>query len=394
MSRAETLTEGRRPPRHAWNTAYTTADDRDAEAPLEGERPRASGHGRHLSGGTKPRGCARARASDLPHSGRHAARRPLRHLADLRTARRGEMARSSGWAARAERLLAARPDCVERGYLLVPSAIKAVMEGDFEKARDIFAQAVVIGERFGDQDLVNLAQQGRARAIVRLGAVDEGVALMDEVMVAVTSGELSPIIVGTIYCSVVRPASSCSTCAACRNGPRRSATGASPSPTWLPIEGSVSFDAPRVKVLRGLWPDAEDEAGMPAISSLSPRAADRQGPPTTSSRRSIDCAGSSPKRKTRTAWQATPAARLIPASPSYGSRRAVVRTRPPLSAGSWTKLAIAAPGPGFSDQPWRSSSTGGLEAEARRAAEELQRSRQPWGRRTSVPSPRGRWAPC
>ncbi len=67
----------------------------------------------------------------------------------------------------------------------------------------MFAEAVSIGTRFGDRNLITLARHGMGRAMLDAGQVDDGTALLDEVMVDVTSGELSPIIAGTVYCSVI-----------------------------------------------------------------------------------------------------------------------------------------------------------------------------------------------
>jgi len=262
MSRAETLAEGRAAYlRRAWNTAYTRLAAADAEAPLNGDDLEHLGMAAHLSG--RDEACedalARAHQTFLTQGDtRRAARCAIWLILELRG--RGEMARSSGWAARAERLLAAQPDCVERGYLLVPSAIKAVMEGDFEKGRDIFAQAVGIGERFGDRDLINLAQQGRARALVRLGVVDEGVAMMDEVMVAVTSDELSPIIVGTIYCSVVEACFELFDMRRVQEWTEALGHWCESQPDLVAYRGECLVRRAEIKLLRGLWPDAEGEA--------------------------------------------------------------------------------------------------------------------------------------
>ena len=64
-------------------------------------------------------------------------------------------------------------------------------------------QAAAIGERFGDADLLALARPRAGPRADQAGAVEEGLALLDEAMVAVTTGELSPIVTGLVYCSVI-----------------------------------------------------------------------------------------------------------------------------------------------------------------------------------------------
>jgi hypothetical protein len=100
---------------------------------------------------------------------------------------KGELARGGGWLGRARRLLDdCQYDCAEQGYLLVPVGLQSLAMGDAATAYATFGQALKIGERFRDPDLVSLAELGRGQASIRLGDTAEGVALLDEVMVALT----------------------------------------------------------------------------------------------------------------------------------------------------------------------------------------------------------------
>ena len=117
---------------------------------------------------------------------------------------RGDGARATGWFARGHRLLdRVDGDCVARGYLLMPSVHDHVSTGDHEAASAVAVEAGEIGERFGDRDLIALAMMEQAHALVRLGRVAEGLRLVDETMVAVTTEDLSPTIAGTVYCSTI-----------------------------------------------------------------------------------------------------------------------------------------------------------------------------------------------
>jgi DNA-binding NarL/FixJ family response regulator len=117
---------------------------------------------------------------------------------------RGEWAPATGWFARGERLLEREErDCAERGYLLLGRMLQSFAEGDFEGARAAAAEAVEIGERFGDRDLVALGVMDQGHALLELGRTREGLRLVDESMVAVTSGQLSPIVAGILYCNTI-----------------------------------------------------------------------------------------------------------------------------------------------------------------------------------------------
>ena len=119
-------------------------------------------------------------------------------------ATRGEASHAAGWFARAQRLVEREHrDCVERGYVLIPSLLQRVGRGDWKGAATLAAKVVRFAERFRDRDLFALAAHERGHALVRLGRAEQGLQLIDEVMVSVAAGELSPVVTGLVYCSVI-----------------------------------------------------------------------------------------------------------------------------------------------------------------------------------------------
>ncbi|HUG49458.1 MAG TPA: DNA-binding response regulator, partial [Terrimesophilobacter sp.] len=121
------------------------------------------------------------------------------HLMDT-----GDRARSAGWLARAQRLAQQleEPSPVE-GLVLVPAAVGALYQGDAEGAEQLFGRVGEIGARFTDSDLMALGGLGQGQAKIMLGQIGEGLRLLDESMVAVTTGEVSPIPSGIVYCAVI-----------------------------------------------------------------------------------------------------------------------------------------------------------------------------------------------
>ncbi len=119
-------------------------------------------------------------------------------------ASRGKLPQASGWVEVSERLLQSAPeDCVERGYLLMPQMLRHATANEFDDVVDLGGRAADIGRRFGDPDLTALAAQTQARALLRLSRTSEGLRLLDEVMISVTSSQLSPMVTGIVYCSVL-----------------------------------------------------------------------------------------------------------------------------------------------------------------------------------------------
>lgn len=115
---------------------------------------------------------------------------------------RRETGQATAWLSRARRLIEGR-DCVEHGYLLLPTAEQYLAEANRDAAHAAATTAVEIGDRFGDQDLIACARHLQGRVLIKQGQVRTGLALLDEAMLAVVQGELSPIVTGLVYCSVI-----------------------------------------------------------------------------------------------------------------------------------------------------------------------------------------------
>ena len=122
----------------------------------------------------------------------------------MNLALRGEMGPATGWLGRAQRLLEREEvECVEEGYMLLPVSFQHEVSGDFDGAAATAAAAAEIGEQFGDRDLFALAVHVQGTVLAKGGRVAEGLSLLDEAMVAVTAGEVSPVVSGIVYCGVI-----------------------------------------------------------------------------------------------------------------------------------------------------------------------------------------------
>lgn len=115
---------------------------------------------------------------------------------------RGEMGQCSAWIARGQRLVEDR-ECVERGYLLLSFAAQQLREGMAGAAEATVITAIAIADGFKDADLAAVARHVHGRLLISQGQIPAGLRRLDETMLAVVGGELSPIATGLMYCSVI-----------------------------------------------------------------------------------------------------------------------------------------------------------------------------------------------
>ena len=174
---------------------------------------------------------------------------------------RGEAGPAMGWFGRARRLVDQDDlDCVERGYLLIPELLRHVGAGDAVAAHAVASETAEIAARFADPDLFSLAVHEQGHALVRQGRVEEGLRLIDETMVAVTAGELSPIVTGIIYCNTIAFCHRVFELRRARDWTAALTLWCDQQPDMVAFTGRCLVHRAEVMQLRGAWADALEEA--------------------------------------------------------------------------------------------------------------------------------------
>ena len=255
---------------NAWTEAYTALAGADKATPLAAQDLELLATSAYMLG----RDDEWMRVLERAHHGYLDGAEPLRALrcafwVGIYLMLHGEMARGAGWLARAQRLLEGdQRDCVEHGYLLLPVMFQYEAAGDSDGAAATAARAAEIGSRFADADLFALAIHEQGNILIKHGQVKQGLGLLDEAMVAVTAGELSPIVTGLVYCGVI---------ASCQKvyELRRAQEWTAALTEWcdrqhdlVAFTGQCLVHRSEIMQLRGAWLDAMEEARRAGLRSL------------------------------------------------------------------------------------------------------------------------------
>ncbi len=191
---------------------------------------------------------------------------------------RGEAAQASGWIARARRLLGSVDhECAEQGLVQLLDAVRALGQGDHDAALAILDQVAGIAERSGDPDLLALTRHAQGRTLIRAGKAAEGVALLDEAMVAVTTDEVTPLVVGGVYCSVVSGCQEIFDWRRAQEWTDAISAWCAPQPDLVLFRGQCLLRRSEVLQLRGDWAGAVEEARRALARFLDPPGQPRIG---------------------------------------------------------------------------------------------------------------------
>ena len=269
----------------------------------------------------------------------------------------GSEAPAGGWLARCRRLVDAEGgECVEQGYLLVPEMVGQEAAGDYADAVATAIAAAGFGERFGDADLIALARHEQGRALTKLGQREAGFALLDETMVAVTAGELSPFITGLIYCSVIEGCHQVYELRRAQEWTQALTRWCDDQPDLVSFTGRCLVHRAEILQLRGAWPDALEEAqragerfALATRGAAAGEAAYRQGE-IHRLRGEYAPAAEAFQAASRCGWEPQPGLALLRLAQGDGAAAASAIRR------AWGRPAIACGAPLCSRRPWRSCS--------------------------------------
>jgi class 3 adenylate cyclase len=173
--------------------------------------------------------------------------------------RRRSFSIGAGWQARAERLLETLPESALHARFAIFQSLGMLMAGRMKDGIEIANRAMELARKHDDRSALFMAMSFKGMAEVFAGDWQAGLALIDEAATAASSGQLELRVASDIYCNTI---------AACRNigDYKRAGQWAEEGERWMRRQsvggypGICRVHRAELKMLRGLWPEAEQEA--------------------------------------------------------------------------------------------------------------------------------------
>ena len=171
----------------------------------------------------------------------------------------GEIAQSDGWLGRCTRLLEFMPEGAEHGYSLY-LRIAGLLGSDPGAALESARRMQDLGRRFSDPTLVCLGVYYEGRARIKQTRVREGLALLDEAMLAALSDELAPMWAGAVYCGLMDACHELHDLRRAFEWTEATRRWCDPLPLTSLYPGICRVHRAQVLQTRGEWRQAEQEA--------------------------------------------------------------------------------------------------------------------------------------
>ena len=153
--------------------------------------------------------------------------------------------------------------------------MRATFSGDVSAGYEAFHAAAEIGVLFHDPELAALARIGEGRCLIYLDRVDEGVALLDEGMVAIEANDVSAIAIGDAYCTAIEGCTELFDVRRAHTWTAALSRWVDGQPELMLYRGQCLIHRAEMLHLRGDWDAAADQ-----IEQAYRRLADPVGQPT------------------------------------------------------------------------------------------------------------------
>ena len=116
---------------------------------------------------------------------------------------RANFSLANGWMANAARLLDGVAESPAHGFHLVIRSLMELGGAQFDAALTDAAGAYRVARGFGDRDVETLSLALQGHALIGLGRVGDGMALLDEAMATAMTGDLGMLATGLSYCRTI-----------------------------------------------------------------------------------------------------------------------------------------------------------------------------------------------
>lgn len=190
----------------------------------------------------------------------------------------GQPARAAGWFNRQERLLdQTMSDLVDRGYGFLGSGLRHQSLGRYPEAVADYREAADLGDKCGDVDLATLGRDGQGEVLLAIGELEHGLLLLDEAMVAVIAGDVTPKAAGIIYCGVVEACLQAFDLSRAQEWTRALARWCDDHPELVPYRGQCLVRRSEVMQFHAQWTEAAEEAGRACQWLTTPRVRPEAG---------------------------------------------------------------------------------------------------------------------